>query len=343
MRKLFKAVVAAVSLVACLGAFSLNGTKASADLHWTTMEELEGRTPECALFLEEPKIKNMTDFGYYNIDGEDVWYFYGADMGGSGKNPEIRFVTEGTDTTVKINDSYTFAPMQVDSFSFDYRIDNDTTLRQVDDVGAKYIVQILASDGTYPIILPEINEDGGWHTITVNQYTPIHNIHGATTYADVDHLFSGFLFKMAGLDGELMIANIQLKSNGADVPVLNPYEEPEEPSDSVEPELPETSEEPEWEESASESLWVDDEEEPTSEQPEESDIQEPASDNVATDEEEPTSEQPQASVEPEQNEEGGFIDGVKEKLGCSATMGGSAVMLALAGAGIVMAIRKKKE
>ena len=340
MRKLFKAVIAAVSLVACLGAFALNATTASADLHWTTMEELEGRTPECALFLEEPKIKNMTEFGYYNVDGEDVWYFYGDGM--QTANPEIRFVTEGTDTTKKINGSYTFAPMQVDSFSFDYRIENDTSEKHVADTDAKYIVQILASDSTYPIIIPDINEDGGWHTIYVDQWTPVSNAAG-NTYKSIDHLFSGFLFKMAGLDGELMIANIQLKSNGADVPVLNPYEEPEEPLDSVEPELPETSEEPEWEESASESLWEDDEEEPTSEQPEESDVQEPASDNVTTDEEEPTSEQPQASAEPEQNEEGGFIDGVKEKLGCSATMGGSAVMLALAGAGIVMAIRKKKE
>ena len=327
MRKLFKAVVAAVSLVACLGAFSLNGTKASADLIWGTMEELEGRTPECALFLEEPKIKNMTDFGYYNVDGEDVWYFYGDGM--QTANPEIRFVTEGTDTTVKINESYTFAPMQVDSFSFDYRIDNKTKEDYVIDIAAKYIVQILASDGSYPIIFPEINEDGGWHTITVNQFTPVMNSkNGATTYAGVDDLFSGFLFKMAGLDGDLMIANIHLKSNGADVPFLNPYEEPEEPSDSVEPELPETSEEPEssndiyleseWEEPASESLWEDDEEEPTS-------------------------EQPQASAEPEQSEGDGSADGDEEKSGCFSTMGGSAVMLALAGAGIVMAIRKKKE
>ena len=327
MRKLFKAVVAAVSLVACLGAFALNGTKASADLNWTTMEELEGRTPECALFLEEPKIKNMTDFGYYNVDGEDVWYFYGDNKGGNGQNPEIRFVTEGTDTTKKINGSYTFAPMQVDSFSFDYRIENNTTQKRVDDTTAQSIVQILASDGTYPIIIPDINADGGWHTIYVDQWTPVSNAAG-NTYKSIDHLFSGFLFKMAGLDGELMIANIQLKSNGADVPVLNPYEEPEEPSDSVEPELPETSEEPEssndiyleseWEEPASESLWEDDEEEPTS-------------------------EQPQASAEPEQSEGDGSADGGEEKSGCFSTMGGSAIMFALAGAGVVMAIRKKKE
>ena len=323
MRKLFKAVVAAVSLVACLGAFALNGTKASADLNWTTMEKLEGRTPECALFLEEPKIKNMTEWGYYNVDGEDVWYFYGDGM--QTANPEIRFVTEGTDTTKKINGSYTFAPMQVDSFSFDYRIDNKTKQDYVIDIGAKYIVQILASDGTYPIIRPEINEDGGWHTITVNQFTPVMNSgNGATTYEGIDHLFSGVIFKMAGLDGELMIANLNLKVNGVDIPVLNPWDEPEEPLDSVEPELPETSEEPEWEEPASDSLWEDDEEEPTSEQPQ-------------------ASEESEVDEQPTENEEGGFVNDAKEMLGCSSTMGGTSVLFALAGAGVMMAIRKKKE
>jgi hypothetical protein len=335
MKKIFKAVVAAVSLVACLGAFAFGGaTKASADLYWTTMEKLEGRTPECALFLEEPKVKNMADYGYYNVDGQDVWYFYGD--GRETANPEIRFVTEGTDTTKKINGAYTFAPMQVDSFSFDYRIENDTSKKHVADTDAKYIVQILASDSTYPIIIPDINEDGGWHTIYVDQWTPVSNAAG-NTYKSIDHLFSGVIFKMAGLDGELMIANIQLKSNGADVPVLNPYDEPELPEDSDENELPmqpvdsvETpveSEEPEtsndiaWEsdEPASDSLWMDDEEE------------------------EPTSEQPQTSEQPEESAEGGVIDKVIQTLGCASTIGGSSVLLTMVGAGIMMAIRKRKE
>lgn len=327
MKKLFKAVVAAVSLVACLGSFAMGGTKASANLSYGTMEKLEGRTPECALFLEEPKIKNMTEWGYYNVDGEDVWYFYGD--GRQTANPEIRFVTEGTDTTKKINGRYTFAPMQVDSFSFDYRIENHTKQDYVVDIGAKYIVQILASDGTYPIILPEINADGAWHTLIVNQFTPVMNSgNGATTYAGVDHLFSGVIFKMAGLDGELMIANLHLKSNDADVPFLNPYDEPEEPVDSVEPELPENSEEGELpvlpfeseEPENSSSLWMDDEEE----EPEEN----------------TQSGQP---VEEEKPEEGFSLNSVLQGLGCASTMGGSSVLFALAGAGVVMAIRKKKE
>ena len=329
MKKLFKTIVTAVSLVACLGAFALNGTKASADLSYGTMEELEGRTPECALFLEEAKIKNITDWGYYNVDGEDVWYFYGNGM--QTANPEIRFVTEGTDTTKKINGSYTFAPMQVDSFSFDYRIENKTNQDYVIDIGAKYIVQILASDSTYPIIIPEIRADGAWHTLTVNQFTPVSNSgNGATTYAGVDHLFSGVIFKMAGLDGELMIANLHLKSNGADVPVLNPYEEPEDSAgDEGElPIIPWDSEEPEssndiyleseWEESTSSSLWVDDEEEPTSEQPE-------------------------VSEQPDQNEGDSSSNETEETTGCFSTVGGSSILFALAGAGVVMAIRKKKE
>ena len=337
MKKIFKAVVTAVSLVACLGAFAFgSSTKASADLHWTTMEKLEGRTPECALFLEEPKVKNMTDYGYYNVDGQDVWYFYGDNKGGERQNPEIRFVTEGTDTTKKINGSYTFAPMQVDSFSFEYRIDNKTGYTRVDDSSSPYIVQILASDGTYPIIIPEIKADGGWHTINVDQWTPVTNAPG-NTYKSVDHLFSGFLFKMAGLDGELMIANIQLKSNGADVPVLNPYDEPELPEDSeelpmdsveapVDSEEPETSNDIAWEsdEPSSESLWMDDEEE-------ESDTEQPqASDTTTIGEGDVTSEP-------------GVSNGLQLPFGCGATMGGASALLTLAGAGIMMAIRKKKD
>ena len=313
MKKIFKAVVTAVSLVACLGAFAFgSSTKASADLHWTTMEKLEGRTPECALFLEEPKVKNMTDYGYYNVDGQDVWYFYGDNKGGERQNPEIRFVTEGTDTTKKIDGKYTFAPMQVDSFSFDYRIDNKTGYTRVDDSSSPYIVQILASDGTYPIIIPDINEDGGWHTIYVDQWTPVSNAAG-NTYESINHLFSGIIFKMAGLDGELMISNIDVVVNGYSLPPLNPYEEPELPETSEEPEVPEVSEEPELPE--------------TSQEPEVPEVSE-----------EPTTSEPSTN-EPTTSEK----EGVLAMLGCNATASGASVLLGLAGAGFVMAIRKRKE
>ena len=330
MKKLFKTIVTVVSLCACLGSFAFGGaTKASADLYWTTMEPLIDRTPECALILEEAKVKNMTDFGYYNVDGVDVWHFVGENKGGEKANPEIRFVTEGTRTITK---PYTLVPTTVDSFSFWYRIDNDTRYTRVEDTDKQYIVQILCSDGSYPIIPVSINDDGGWHMISIDEYTPLTNAgNGGNMYSHVKDMFCGFLFKMAGLDGEFMIMDIELCNRGAILPPLNPYDEPElpeesgdvetseEPTESVEPETsetPVTSEEPkesndialesEWEESASDSLWMDDEEE--------------ASDTAQPGEE-----------------------GVLSKLGCASTIGGGTVLLTLASAGFVMAIRKKEE
>lgn len=321
MKKILKGLVTFVAFAACFGAFAFGGaTKASADLYYDSKVELEGRTPECALVLEEAKIKNMTDWGYYNVDGEDVWYFSGDDVGGEGKNPEIRFVTDGTQTKTK---PYTYAPMQVDRFSFSYRIDNKSNHKGVDDLDTQYIVQILCSDGSYPIILPEINADGGWHTIYVDEFTRVSNAFVvASTYGGVDDLFCGFLFKMAGLDGELMISNIEIVSNGAVLEPLNPYEEPEVPETSeedssvdsvpVESEVPEESEdiylESEWEEPASDSLWFDTEEEGS------------AVESVTSEEE-----------------------GVLAMFGCGSVTSGISTVLALAGVGFVMAVSKKKE
>ena len=125
MKKLFKTITTAVCLCACAGSFALGATtKASAELYWGDAIQLIDRTPECALFLEEAKIKNMSDWGYYSIATDfDVWYFRGDNKGGEKSNPEIRFITEGTQTKTK---PYTYAPMTVDSFSFDYCIENDT-------------------------------------------------------------------------------------------------------------------------------------------------------------------------------------------------------------------------
>lgn len=305
MKKLFKTLAMAVVLGTCVGSFALGGaTKASADLTWDTMVELENRMPECGLFLETAKIKNMTDWGYYNVDGEDVWYFKGDNVGGQGKNPEIRFVTEGTDTSVKINGSYTFDPYTVESFSFMYRIENNSQYTKVDDIANQYIVQVLASDGSYPIIKPQVTANGDWHLIEVNKYTPVENAkNGATTYEGINYLFSGFIFKMAGLDGELMISNIEVVlRGGAVLPPLNPYE----------PELPETSEEP-----------------TVSEEPEIPETSEPI-----------VSEEPEA---PETSEPTNNQTPDEEKSGCGAAISGVSTLFALAGAGFVMAIRKRKE
>ena len=311
MRKLLKTITMAVCLCACAGSFALGATtKASAELYYETMDPLIGRTPECALVLEEAKIKNMTDWGYYNVDGEDdVWYFMGN--GTATANPEIRFITDGTQTVTK---PYTLEPIYVESFSFMYRIENSAS-GNVEDTNTKYIVQILASDGSYPIIRPTITENGDWNTVEVNQFTPVSNsLNGATTYAGVADMFCGFLFKMGNLNGELMISNIEIVTRGgAILPPLNPYEEPELPETSEEPEAPEVSEEPELPE--------------TSQEPE-----------VPATSEEPTTSEPSTN-EPTTSEK----EGVLAMLGCNATASGASVLLGLAGAGFVMAIRKRKE
>ena len=222
MKNVFKKIMCVGCVGACAGSFALGGViTASATLKedgWTTLQD---RTPECALILEEAKIKNMTDFGYYNVEGQDVWYF--ASDGKQANNPEIRFVTEGTQTVDK---PYTLVSQTVSKFSFDYKIENSGEKDVVDLPGRSYIVQILCEDGSYPISAPNVKADGKWHTIEITQNTVVENsfIPAATQYRDIDELFCGFLFKMGGLDGELMIANITLYNQyNTEIEPLNPF------------------------------------------------------------------------------------------------------------------------
>ncbi|MBR1974370.1 MAG: hypothetical protein IKA20_00800 [Clostridia bacterium] len=213
MKKILTGILATLCVGALVGGAMLaNNVNASAATNLPIAKEdifeLDA-PPACRLTLEETKVKGIKagNWGYYNAEGDDVWYF-SHDGTPTSNNPEIRFVTDGTQTTSK---PYTYAPIEVESFSFDYRIANDGEADVADLENTHYIVQILASDGTYPIILPFIQDDGEWHTITVNQTTPITNGGGnRVQYRDVDHLFAGFLFKMGGLDGEFMIRNINL-------------------------------------------------------------------------------------------------------------------------------------
>lgn len=128
-------------------------------------------------------------------------------------NPEIRFITDGTQTVTK---PYTLITKTAESFSFDYRIVNDGAAGVVDAGALDYIVQILAGDRTYPIINPNVVADGEWHTITIDSDTPLYSSTYASKYGQIDDLFCGFLFKMGGLDGEFMIRNIQVEFEGED-------------------------------------------------------------------------------------------------------------------------------
>ena len=166
--------------------------------------------PASDLTLEEAKIKNISSWDYISVEGKDVWYFSGD--GTASGNPEIRFVTDGTQTKTK---PYTFAPVAIDGFSFSYKLTNSAEKEVADmkDSGVNYIVQILASDGSYPIFTPEIVADGEWHTVSFDLTTPCTWNSADATMDDVNELFSGFIVKAGGLNGELMIADVQMKES----------------------------------------------------------------------------------------------------------------------------------
>ena len=171
--------------------------------------------PESPLALDEAKNKGMTAYGFYNVDGKDVWYFTSDGTKPDGKNPEIRFVTEGTET---VNKPYTFAPVAMDSFSFSYKLTNTAEEGVADLPANNYIVQVLASDGSYPIFTPEIIADGEWHTLDfdLNSVCTWANstIDPANaTFDESNELFSGFIFKMGGLKGEFMISDVYIRES----------------------------------------------------------------------------------------------------------------------------------
>ena len=345
---------------ACVGTFALGGVTASAQLMQDSWTPLEDRTPECALLLEEAKIKNMTDFGYYNVDGQDVWYFAGD--GTQTKDPELRFVTEGTQTVTK---PYTLASQTVSKFSFDYKIENSGEKYVTDKVGYPYIVQILCEDGSYPIITPKIEAEGEWHTVEVAPSTGIENsfLFGATQYRDIDDMFCGFLFKMGGLNGELMIANITVYDE-YNVPMepLNPVVDKSSSAEESSLEMVESSlasEESSEEESSiesSESFIESVEESSIEESSEVSFVEESssASEEVASSEEESestssslvesspisssSSSSAPASSSPVSTPPFPMIG-----FGCTATVSGVYALVTLVAAGVVVAIRRKKQ
>ncbi len=151
--------------------------------------------PENHLHIETGKVKEMTYGGLYNVDNKDAYYFYNEKVAG---NAETRFVTFGTDTTKTIYNTYVFAPQRVRSFSFAYKIVNSCTDGVADKPAVPYITQILGSDGSYDVLEfnPTLNGEWGNYSYTL-------------TDAQIEK-FAGFIVKMGGLNGEMLIANIEV-------------------------------------------------------------------------------------------------------------------------------------
>ena len=152
--------------------------------------------PEGVLHIEEKKVKSMTYGGVYTVDGKAAYYFHNETATANG---ETRFVTEGTDTTVKVNGSYVFAQYNAYKFSFSYKLVNKCENGVADRSTDKYICQILGSDGSYDILTFEPVLDGAWHE------------YGYVLTEAQTAKFAGFIVKMGGLEGEMLIADIAVE------------------------------------------------------------------------------------------------------------------------------------
>ena len=161
------------------------------------------------LVIVDSKIKNYDNYGLE--DG--VWTF---NANNDKTNHEIRFAT--AESANPANKVYTAVPL--DSFSFDYKIENSSD-GQVGDLkcDANYLVQELAADATYPLMLPEIIADGQWHTLTIDKSTPLVNNEGVQTgtFGDQSYQFAGFILKIGKLTGSVSIKNINFVREGAEV------------------------------------------------------------------------------------------------------------------------------
>ncbi len=249
MKKLFVSLLA-ISVV-CGGAVFAPQTAVAEPINYLYFDEIQelDTPPECFLTLEEEKVKNMTEFGYYRVseereDDKDVWYF--SCDGETSGNPEIRFITDGTQT---VNKPYDLSPVPVTSFSFSYRLYNNKESDVVDLENEHYIIQILTSQGTYPILEIDITKSSSyWETVTVDANTTIYR--SAETYGDIDDTFCGFLFKMGSLDGELAITDITVNVDPAYVPPETSEETSSETESLESSETSETSETSSVQESA---------------------------------------------------------------------------------------------
>ncbi len=210
MKKIWAGIAATLCVGVAAGAMTSNAVTASAAPSLFYERVTLDNPPACALTLEELKVKNMTYWEYCRVDDEyDAWYFMAEGGATERTNPEIRFVVDGVQTVTK---PYDLPPMTVGAFSFDYCIVNDSPSGVADLADKPYIVQILGADGTYPVIEVDVEEDGYWHTVSVDSDTAFYGALGTPvrTYGEFNDQFCGFLFKMGCLDGEFMIKDIVL-------------------------------------------------------------------------------------------------------------------------------------
>ena len=162
--------------------------------------------PAGTLHLEETKIKGYTSHHFETMQGHDgnevTAYVFGAE-GNTSVNPEVRFVDENTQTTTK---PYTLTPLaSVTNVHFWYKLDNQAPEKNVADGSWPYLLQVLGSDGLYPLHSFTPVNDGEWHPWLM------------TVTSDYVEKFCGFIIKMGDMNGTLTVANIELNVDNVDI------------------------------------------------------------------------------------------------------------------------------
>ena len=157
--------------------------------------EVVSTEPVSVLHLDQTKIKGYDEHYYETMTGHTgsgiTAYVFSAD-GDCAVNPEIRFVTEGTEGDTKV--AYGSA---VTTARFWYKLTN-TSEKNVADGDFPYLLQVLDSEGTYPLINWQPVVDGEWHSWCMEV---------PETYQS---RFAGFLVKMGDINGSLVVADIEL-------------------------------------------------------------------------------------------------------------------------------------
>ena len=152
--------------------------------------------PTGPLHLETSKVKSFSDFHFETMEGPSgdtiTTYYFAAGSGAKANNPEVRFITDGTNTS---SSPKVFAAVDTTEVHFWYKLANASEV-SIGDPDKPYMIQILDSDGGYNAVNWDPVNDGEWH---VTKFT-----------TDTKHdKFCGFVLKAGDMDGSLVVADIR--------------------------------------------------------------------------------------------------------------------------------------
>ena len=152
--------------------------------------------PTGPLHLETSKVKSFSDFHFETMEGPSgdtiTTYYFAAGSGEKAAKPEVRFITEGTNTS---SNPKVFAAVDTTEVHFWYKLANASEV-SIGDPDKPYMIQILDSDGGYNAVNWDPVNDGKWH---VTKFT-----------TDTKHdKFCGFVLKAGDMNGTLVVADIR--------------------------------------------------------------------------------------------------------------------------------------